>query len=36
MYCLEVQFADEVAFGSKTKPDSLALLTPKFVIDRDP
>jgi len=36
MYCLEVQFADELTFGSKAKPEDLAPLTPKFVIDCDP
>lgn len=36
MYCLEVHFADERTFGSKAKPEGLALLTPKFLIDCEP
>jgi len=36
MYCLEVHIADELTFGSKAKPEGLALLTPKFVIDCEP
>jgi hypothetical protein len=35
VYCLEVQFAYELTFGSKAKLEDLSLLAPKFITDCD-